>query len=119
MTVVPVHGEIDLATADALRDHLLSTARACGHDCLVVDLSGIGFFDASGVRALIAVHHELTRQGRHLALAEPTTVTARVLQTLELERVFEVYPVVEMAHSHADGRPVHHVPGGRTVPGTH
>lgn len=119
VTVAPVHGEIDLATADALRDHLLRTARDCGHHCLVVDLSGVGFFDASGVRALVAVHHELTRQGRHLALAEPSTVTARVIQALELDRFFEVYAVVEMAHAHADGRPVHHVPGDRTAPGTH
>ncbi|GHD19955.1 STAS domain-containing protein [Nocardiopsis kunsanensis] len=118
-TVVPVHGEIDLATADHLRDRLLRTARHRAHDCLVVDMSGLDFFDASGVRSLVAVHHELTRQGRHLALAEPAPVAARVIQALELESLFEVYPVVRMARAHADGRPVHHAPDtGCTVPGT-
>lgn len=118
-TVVPVHGEIDLATADHLRDRLLCTAHRRAHDCLVVDMSGLGFFDASGVRSLVAVHHELTRQGRHLALAEPAPMAARVLHALELEHFFEIYPVVRMARAHADGRPVHHVPDADcTVPGT-
>ncbi|WP_017607797.1 STAS domain-containing protein [Nocardiopsis xinjiangensis] len=118
-TVVPVHGEIDLATADHLRDRLLRTAPRRVHDCLVVDMSGLDFFDASGVRSLIAVHHELTLQGRHLALAEPAPVAARVLQALELGNLFEIYPVVQMARAHADGRPVHHASeADRTVPDT-
>lgn len=118
-TVVPIHGEIDLATADRLRDRLLRTAHRRAHDCLVVDMSGLVFFDASGVRSLVAVHHELTRQGRHFALAEPAPVAARVIEALELGRLFEVYPVVQMAQAHADGRPVHYVPAAdRTVPGT-
>ena len=82
-------------------------------------MSGLDFFDASGVRVLVEVERELTRQGRHLALAEPSAVVDRVVRALDLERLFEIYPVVEMARSHAAGAPVQHAPcPGPAAPGT-
>jgi anti-anti-sigma factor len=103
VTVVRVHGEVDLATADLLRDRLLKAASASRCDCLVVDMSGLGFFDASGVRALVAVYRELTRQGRHVVLAEPSPIADRVLEALGMRRLFEIYPMVEMALTHTSG----------------
>ncbi|WP_159943242.1 MULTISPECIES: STAS domain-containing protein [unclassified Nocardiopsis] len=116
MTVVPVHGEVDLATADRMRDHLLRAAHASRCDCLVVDMSGLDFFDASGVRALIEVYRELTRQGRHVVLAEPSSIAARVLEALAMGRVFEVYPLLEMALTHTSGLRVNGEPLRNTVP---
>lgn len=115
VTVVPVQGEVDLATADHMRDRILRVAQDSRCVCLVVDMSGLDFFDASGVGALIAVHRELTRQGRHMALAEPAPIAARVLDTLDMGRVFEIYPLVEMALTHTsglrvDGAPVTAIP---------
>ncbi|MBR8742407.1 STAS domain-containing protein [Nocardiopsis sp. MG754419] len=111
MTVVGVHGEVDLATADRLRDRLLRAVEDSGCACLVVDMSGVGFFDASGVRALVSVHRSLSEQGRHMVLAEPTAIAERVLDALTMRRLFDVYPMVEMALSHtsglrADGPPI-------------
>lgn len=103
VTVVRVHGEVDLATADLLRDRLLRAASASRCDCLVVDMSGLGFFDASGVRALVAVYRELTGQGRHVVLAEPSPIAARVLDALGMRHLFEIYPIVEMALTHTSG----------------
>lgn len=103
VTVVRVHGEVDLATADLLRDRLLKAACASRCDCLIVDMSGLGFFDASGVRALVAVYRELTRQGRHVVLAEPSAIADRVLEALGMRRLFEIYPMVEMALTHTSG----------------
>ncbi len=101
--MVRVHGEVDLATADRLRDRLLQAAQDSRCDCLVVDMSGLGFFDASGVRALVAVHQVLTPQGRHMVLAEPSPIADRVLDALGMRRLFEVYPMLEMALSHTSG----------------
>jgi len=103
VTVVRVHGEVDLATAEHLRERLLQAAEASRCDCLVVDMSGLGFFDASGVRALVAVYQVLTGQGRHVVLAEPAPIAERVLEALGMRRLFEVYPMVEMALSHTSG----------------
>lgn len=103
VTVVRVHGEVDLATAAHMGDRLLRSARDSRCDCLVVDMSGLDFFDACGVGALVAVHRELTRRGRHMVLAEPTPIAARVLDVLGADRLFETYPLVEMALTHTGG----------------
>ncbi|MBB6171496.1 anti-anti-sigma regulatory factor [Nocardiopsis mwathae] len=122
--VVPVRGEIDIATADDMRDRVLRAAHPSpstvltegvavragaarrgaaprqGGPCVIVDLSGVVFFDASGVRALMAAYRVLIREGRHLVLAEPSPAVARILATLNMDRVFEIYPIVEMALAH-------------------
>ena len=100
---MPVRGEIDLATADHMRERILRIAQDSRCACLVVDMSGLDFFDAGGIGALVAVHRELTRQGRHMALAEPTPIAARVLDVLGMDRLFEIYPLVEMALTHTSG----------------
>lgn len=116
VTVVPVHGEVDLATADRMRDRLLQAAHASRCDCLVVDMSGLDFFDASGVSALVSVYKSLTREGRHVVLAEPAPIAARVLEALGMGRVFEIYPLLEMALTHTSGLRVDGDPIRNTVP---
>ncbi|MCY9783558.1 STAS domain-containing protein [Nocardiopsis sp. EMB25] len=119
MTVVPVHGEVDLATAGRMRDRLLRAAHDSRCDCLVVDMSGLDFFDASGLRALLSVSWSLTREGRHMVLAEPSPIAARVLDALGMGRVFEIYPLVEMALTHTSGLRVDGAPvSGGPVTGT-
>ncbi|MFE3456297.1 STAS domain-containing protein [Nocardiopsis aegyptia] len=103
VTVVPVHGEVDLATADRMRDRLLRAAYDSRCDCLVVDMSGLEFFDASGVRALVSVARILWAQERHTVLAEPSPIAERVLTALDMGRVFEIYPLLEMALTHTSG----------------
>lgn len=98
-----VHGEVDLATADHLRDRLLRAAKDSRCDCLIVDMATLDFFDASGVRALVTVHHALAAQGRHMVLAEPPPIVGRVLEALRMGRLFEIYPLVEMALTHTSG----------------
>ena len=98
--VVPVHGEIDIATADDTRDRLLGEAARTDCACMVVDLSRVEFFDASGRRALMAAYQRLTRDGRHMVLAEPAPAVSRVIDVLGLSGSFEVYPLVEMALAH-------------------
>lgn len=59
--VLYVRGEVDIATADQLRERLLTAFAE--HARLVVDLSGAMFFDAAGLRALHAVYREAVRSG--------------------------------------------------------
>src|SRR5699024_12331149 len=92
-----------LTRCGPVRDGLVRAACARRCSCLVVDMSGIAFFGACGVGALVAVHRELTRQGRHMALAEPAPIAARVLDVLDMAQLFDVYPLVEMALTHTDG----------------
>lgn len=137
---MPVRGEVDIATADDVRDHVLRAAHPSpatvlkegvavragvgrrgpvprpGSPCVIVDLSGVEFFDASGVRALMSAYRVLTREGRHMVLAEPSPAAARILETLRMGEVFEIYPIVEMAladnhTAEGDGDRVRRAPG--------
>ena len=53
ITIAELTGELDIASAPALRDQLLSLLRP-GSSRLVVDLSRVSFCDASGLAVLFS-----------------------------------------------------------------
>src|SRR5689334_20335834 len=59
VTVVTAHGEIDIATADALRARLVAALSRHGH--VAVDLAEVTFIDCGGLRALTGAHHVAAR----------------------------------------------------------
>ena len=79
--VVLVVGEVDLATSPQLRACLVALDGA-----VVVDLSGVGFLDSSGLNALIGGKKHLDAQGGSLRLqgAQP-----------QVQAVFEVMGMIE------------------------
>lgn len=52
-TRVIVRGEVDVASADGLRQALTSAEKRDDVDPIVLDLTGVTFMDSSGLRALI------------------------------------------------------------------
>ena len=78
-TVVQVSGELDIATAPQLRDHLLALIRD-GHR-IVLELTEIEFMDCSGLEVLLACHRGAERAGTGLVLRRPSH---RVIRLLEL-----------------------------------
>jgi anti-anti-sigma factor len=77
-----VSGEVDLATVSGLLDFLdRELAQAAAGSRMVVDLSGIVFFSAAGVRALLtAAEHA----GRREVVLVPHPVSAQAAAVLEL-----------------------------------
>ncbi len=76
--VFSVSGEIDIATADRLRAHLVQWVDEHADDGpLVLDLSAVTFLDSSGVRALVAAHRADRRQA--LVLRDPSAPVRAVL----------------------------------------
>ncbi len=67
VAVLSVHGEIDLATAPALREFLLPILE---HQTgpVVVDLSEVAFMDSTGLHVLVATLRRLEPQNRRLAI---------------------------------------------------
>ncbi len=74
--VLRVTGALDVMTADAVADRLVSEVLA-GIEQL--DLSGVEFCGASGVRALLAARGAARAQGLELRLCSPPAV-ARVIE---------------------------------------
>ncbi|MFF3935361.1 STAS domain-containing protein [Streptomyces phaeofaciens] len=64
-TVVEVTGEIDLATAGLLAEHLDAATATPAPDVLV-DLRNVAFFDCSGLRVLCRAQDRATARGGRL-----------------------------------------------------
>lgn len=87
--VLALTGELDLATAPQLRDELV-TAVDEGTQSLVLDLSGLGFLDSTGLRVLIETHQKLEEAGGKLVLRGVADTTARVLEIAGLNEMFHL-----------------------------
>ncbi len=104
--IAELAGELDLATASALREQLLGLLRP-GAGRLVLDLSRVTFCDASGLAVLIGTSHRARRLGGFLRLAAVSPPVDRVLDLTGLHRHLAVFPTVRAATSRPgaqDGR---------------
>ncbi|QKG23522.1 STAS domain-containing protein [Actinomadura verrucosospora] len=104
MAVVTLAGEVDVATAGRLRDHLAALlARGARH--LVLDFSGVAFIDSSGLSVLAGIHRLLCtpdqdgdgRPPGTLALAAVNLRIREVLRTTGFTRFLPIYSTVEPA----------------------
>ena len=85
IVLVRTVGDLDLETADLLRDGCLA---AVTNDCigLVVDLSGSDYLDSAGIRALFAIGERLRPHRQRLALVVPPEAhMRRVLDIVDIE----------------------------------
>jgi anti-sigma B factor antagonist len=90
-TVVCVAGDVDMASAPALRDALQRAAeREAGP--VVVDLAGCGFLDSSGLAVLVEANNRARTQGAHLALRSPNERVVRLLEVTHLDGELAVEP---------------------------
>ncbi|MFJ7290256.1 anti-sigma factor antagonist [Streptomyces collinus] len=95
-TVLELRGEIDLAAATEIAPHLdRETDRPAAR--VVIDLSGIDFFDCSGLRLLYRARSRvLDRRGQVLLVcAHPLTL--RVLRITGLSRILPPQPTLDAA----------------------
>jgi anti-anti-sigma factor len=88
-TVLRVAGELDLATADTLREHV----RACagpGIDRLVLDLAGVEFVDVTGLGVFVEAQRLASAHGGTVVLRRPRPMVLRMLDLLKLGSAFEL-----------------------------
>jgi anti-anti-sigma factor len=91
-------GELDIASAPALRDQLLDLLRPATSR-LVLDLSAVSYADASGLAVLVGTGRRAGLLGGFLRLAAPAPASAvtRVLSLTGLHRQLEVFPTIQAA----------------------
>jgi anti-anti-sigma factor len=90
-SVIRLAGELDLATADLLRERvadLLPDGAATNR--LVLDVAGLDFVDVTGLGALLDARRRLIARGGSTALRQPRPMVLRMLDLLELVDAFEV-----------------------------
>ncbi|MDH6437868.1 anti-sigma B factor antagonist [Streptomyces sp. SAI-144] len=86
-TVVEAAGEIDLATAGFLSEHL-DAATATGRPDVLVDLRQVEFFDCSGLRVLCRAESRARERGGRLRVVTDCPRLHRLLRASGLWRRF-------------------------------
>lgn len=97
VVLVRATGDIDLETADLLRDGCLA---AVTNDCvgLVLDLSRSEYLDSAGVRALFAIAERLRPHRQRLALVVPADAhMRRVLAIVDVESCASLHESADAA----------------------
>lgn len=91
--VVTVAGEIDIATAPRLREHL-GTALERDKPVLVVDLLGVTFIDSTALGALIGGLRAARQAGTSLRLVVSEPRILKVFEITGLDTVFTLAPTL-------------------------
>lgn len=95
-TVVHVGGEIDVASADRLREqvaHLLAEGRTD----LVVDLTDVSFMDSTGLGLLVGTLKRVRLAGGRLGLVVTSERILKVLRITGLTEVFTIHDTLDAA----------------------
>lgn len=95
-TVVRCDGRLTMVTAPALKT-AVTAAVADGRPRVVVDLSGVGFIDSSGLGALVSGLKETRQAGGDLRIVGATAQVLTVLGLTNLDRVLHPYAQLEDA----------------------
>ncbi|MFG1703207.1 STAS domain-containing protein [Nonomuraea sp. M3C6] len=87
---VSVSGELDIATTELLRSHLLDLLQEAGHGgrakvTLVIEVSRLSFIDAAGLGILVSVQNHALRQRTPLRIAGVPPRMRRLLRITGLD----------------------------------
>ena len=96
LCVVAPHGEIDLATAPALKSGLSELLHKGMRRC-VLDLSGVRHMDSTGLGVVVGLRRRLRDEGR-IVMAAPTANVRAIIELTGLD--FELFETVEGAVAH-------------------
>jgi anti-sigma B factor antagonist len=96
--VVLIVGELDAATAPALRDELVALS-VDGIDRVVLDCRRLEFVDSFGLGVIVAAKKRLSQHGNALCLVVETDqrTIRRLLEITGLDQVLPVHPTVAEA----------------------
>jgi anti-anti-sigma factor len=88
VAVMEVRGPLDMETAGQLVDLVDSVLAGQPPPVLILDLSGVDFFCAAGVTALLTARRRLASSGCALMLRRPSRITVAVLELVGLGQEF-------------------------------
>jgi anti-sigma B factor antagonist len=84
-------GKITIGVGDvALREAVLEQL-AAGHKNILIEMSGVGTMDSSGIGELVAAFTSVNNRGGRLKLLKLPPKISDILQITQLITVFEVY----------------------------
>ena len=100
--VFAVGGELDIATAPALRDRLDAAIKA-GKLNLVIDLHGVDFLDSVALATIVHARKELPEAGKLALAVEPGSYPMLIFESSGLNKMLDLVDSREQAIAHASG----------------
>ncbi len=91
--IVALEGDVDLQSSPDARKVLLECVGR--RKPVLVDLSGVGYIDSSGVASLVESLQTARKSGSNLILVAVSEGALRVLQLARLDKVFTICDSVE------------------------
>jgi anti-anti-sigma factor len=88
VTVITISGEVDLCTAHLIIKRVQGVTRDHHSRVVVMDMSGVNFFGADGLRALLQCRDSITAAGARLVLRAPSAPTWRILTLTHTDHLF-------------------------------
>ena len=93
---ITVGGELDIATAPALRDRLAAAIDA-GMQRLVIDLSALTFLDSVALATIVHAKQRLPEEGRMAIIIDPSSYVMLVFESGGLPKVLDLVETREEA----------------------
>ena len=87
-TVVSLSGELDIATADLVRQ-TVGDLRRSGVQRILIDLEGMTFMDSRGLRTLLCLRNDAKRDRSELRLTRPCDAAHQVFTLTGTRGLFD------------------------------
>ncbi|MEI0476488.1 STAS domain-containing protein [Brachyspira pulli] len=94
--VVSLVGKLDVNLSVSIEAELEQLVESGSH-YLILELSGIEYLSSSGIRVFISIMRKIKDKNGRLVLACVPDIIKKILKTVELEDLFEVYDSVDDA----------------------
>lgn len=88
--VLALRGEVDMATADVVKQAAARASGTDGYRCLVVDLSEVSFMDSSGLHAIADAHRAMQAAGGQVRVVNDSPSLARIFELIGLNRLLTI-----------------------------
>lgn len=98
LRVIRLPAEVDISTADQLREELLSVIDE-GAAVLIVDMSATTFCDSAALSALIIAHKRAAAAAAELRLVATSAGVLRVMKLTGVDRLISLYPTLAAAQA--------------------
>jgi anti-sigma B factor antagonist len=99
VTIVTVSGDLVIGDAETTFKKTVTRLLEEGRVNLLVDLSGVGFLDSSGLGALVRALTNSQKEGGQTKLLNAGPQIRKLLQMTKLDSVFEIHEDLEAAVS--------------------
>jgi anti-sigma B factor antagonist len=94
--IVAIEGELDIATAADLQEHIRTAIDDHG-PWLILDLSALEFMDSSGLNVIISAYRTIRERNGSLSLAHLNERVTKIVRMVGLQRQVAVHQTVATA----------------------